>query len=637
MKNNETLEMLLTRVYNSVKIKKLLIILVLAGIMICFAFLLPPVQNALFSFVDARTSGVNMKTSGTFDSRLKSLLSLPFFGLVIFVLAFCCLFSKTIAAFLEDIKNAKLISVFTAGAAVLLLGFISVFSYQHGWQWLNSDNASEMVLGKLLADENVFVSRNWHYSTEIRLIYQTMFTMPLFKLLGHYENWALIRALNILLNNLVLILSYFFMTRQMKIQLKQIVLTSFFLIIPVSIDYWDIVTFGGYYIFFIAQLFCCLGLFIKLANNTNSTKTVLIDFILFTALSFALGIQGIRLLLCVHIPLFIACVYLYSKDARKKSFHLFLGCYGLVVCCIGFAANYLLHFWYSFHSFDNMRLENLFDQFLPKLGQSLVCLAGFFGFSAGSSLLSAHGLFSVIAITGTFLLLRAVFKSFSQFRLQDDTTDKQTEYQFMPVFFIVSVIFNIFIFIIVDEDITDRYFIPFMVLYIPLIAMYFQYTETRYSHLKRTTIISGIVLFIFGQSYLNFQNMTGKDINTARKGYIQYLMDNRLGYGFATFWNANITTELSNGKIELAGLEPWGLNPDTNYRFHIQGWLNPVKFYNPSYSPGESFLLLTRAEWELAQATGRLFTQLQPDYEDSGFIVIRYPSAETIHREVLDN
>jgi len=613
MKNNETPEMLLTQIDHSAKVRKLTMALVFAGIIICVIPLLPPVQNAFFPFKEIEIA---------FGSRRRSLL---FFGLVVFIFAICCLFSKTIAAFLENAKNTRLIVVLAAGIFTLLLCFVSVFSYQHGWQWLNSDHASEMALGKLLAEENAFVSRNWHYSTEIRLIYQTIFTMPLFKILGHYENWALIRSLNILFNNLVLILSYLFLARQMKIRSKWIVITSVFLIMPVSIVYWDIVTFGGYYIFFIAQFFCCLGLFIRLANHTGTAKTALSGFILFTVLSFALGIQGIRSLLCVHIPLLLSCVYLYTKGNEKKKLPLFLGCYGFVVSCAGYAVNYLMRFWYSFTTHEGIRLTDLGAELLPKLGQSFVALAGFFGLFAGSSLLSAHGLFSVTAIIGTFLLFWAVRKSF----------------QFITVFFIVSVIFNICVFIITDGGdggmITDRYFIPFMVLYVPLIAILFEYAEKSYSHIKRIAIISGIVLFIFGQSYLNFQSLAGWDVNTSRKNYIQYLLNNRLDYGFATFWNANITTGLSNGKIELVGIDPDGLNPDTDRRFYIYECLNPVKFYNPSYHQGESFLLLTSAEWELAQATGRTFAQLQPDYEDDDFIIIRYPSAEIIHREVLDN
>ena len=632
MKNNEAPEVLLTQAYNSVKLKRLVIIFVFVGILVCIIPLLPLIQNALFSFIDVRRKG----TGGGLDVRLRSLLSLPFFGLTVFVLLLCCLFSKKIVAFLNNAKNEQLIITLTAGIGVLLLSFVSVFSYQHGWQWLNSDHSSEMVLGKLLADENVFVSRNWHYSTEIRLIYQTIFTMPLFKLLGCYENWALIRALNILLNNLVLILSYLFMARQMKIRARWIGITSLFLIMPVSLGYWNIVTFGGYYIFFIAQLFCYIGLFIMVADHADTVKKALPSFILFTVLSFALGVQGIRSLLCVHIPLFTACIWLYFKDIKKRNFPLFLGCSGFFVGCVGFAVNHLLHFWYTFHSYDGMCLANLYTDFFTKFGQSLICLAGFFGLSVGSSLLSASGLFGIVAIIGTCLLFWTVFKVFRQIEIQNSTIDKSAGNQCMLVFFVISVIFNISVFIIVDEDITARYFIPFMVLYIPLVAIFFQHTE-KSSPLKYTAIVCGIVLFIFGQSYLNFQGMTGWNENIARKGYIQYLQDNQLDYGFATFWNANVTTELSNGKIQLAGLESNGLDPNTNNRFHIQGWLNPVKFYDPLYHSAESFLLLTQVEWKLAQATERPFAQLQPDYEDSYFIVIRYPSAEIIYREVLDN
>jgi hypothetical protein len=283
-----------------------------------------------------------------------------------------------------------------------------------------------------------------------------------------------------------------------------------------------------------------------------------------------------------------------------------------------------------------MHLTNLHAEFLPKLSQSLVSLVEFFGLSTGSSLLSAQGLFSAIAILGTFFLFRTVLKSFGQTEIQNNMTVKLVEYQYIPIFFIVSVISNIFIFIIVDEGITGRYFIPFMVLYIPLAAILFEHAEKQFDHLKRITLISGIILFIFGQSYLNFQSMARFDVNSARKNYIKYLSDNKLEYGFATFMNANVTTELTNGQIVMAGLNPDGLEPYQN-QFRIHNWASLVKHSNPSFHLGESFLLLTRAEWELAQKMGRPFAQLHPDYEDNYFVVKRYPSAEIIHREVLDN
>ena len=622
MKKYKTPEELSTHVLNSIAAKKIALTIAVAGIAICLISSLSPVQNLIFLFVDEHIS--HKGSGGNFDSRLISLLTLPFIGLLFFVFLLCCLFSKNIAVFFENEKNNSLIISVGIGFNIFLLGFISILSYRYGWQWLNSDHSSEMVLGKLLAQENTFISSNWHYSTEIRLIYQTLFSMPLFKLFGNADNWALIRALVILLNNAVLIFSYFFMMKQMKVRTKWMVITSLFLLLPVSIGYWDIVTFGGYYTFFIAQFFCVIGLFIRLLNNTDAEKLPGITFIIFSIISFLLGIQGIRSLLSIFIPLLITSLYLWSKMQNKKIFPLFLGCYSFIICCIGFVVNYLLLFKYKFHSFDNMHFTDLWIDFLPKLGQSIVSLAVFFGLSAGDSLLSAAGMLNVIAIIGTVILFLAVFRS--------HTLVQKTEHKYLTILFAVSVLFNIFIFIIVDEDITARYFIPFMILYIPLTAVFLNHVKTFY-YLKYTAVICGVILFIFGQSYIHFQDLSRSNFNNTRKGYIQYLADNQLNFGFATYWNANVTTELSNGKVQMVGLE--SLNPIMS-DFSIHHWLTPVQFSDPLYYQGEAFLLINRFEWEKAYASDKPFVHFQPDYEDENYIIIRYPSAQIIHDEILD-
>ena len=592
--------MLADRILNSGKTKRAAKAAVFAGIMICFILLLPPIQKKIISLINTETS---------------PLLSLPFAAQVIFIFALCCLYAKNIFSFLDNSVNLRLVYAVTIAAIMLTLGYIGFFSYRHGWQWLDSDHASEMVLGKILAEENTLVSPLWHYSTEIRLVYQTIFTMPLFKLLGSFENWALIRSLNIILNNLVLLLSYFFMMKQMKIQAKWILISGFFLVVPVSFEYWNIVTFGGYYIFFISQLFCCLGLFAALASHTGTVKTALPAFILLLLLSFALGAQGIRTLYVIHLPLLIACI------AIKKKYPLLLGCTAFAACLAGLAVNYLLHFKYFFQSFENMRMENPVN-FFSKFGQSLASLAGFFGLSGGSPLLSGHGFFSVAAITGTFILFWAVYKACRR-------------NIFLPIFFAASALCNIFIFVAGSISITSRYFIPFMVLYVPLTALLFEHAEKVYGHTKRAALICGIVLFICGKSFLGFQDLAARDSNTIRKDHIQYLLDNRLNYGFATYLNANITTELSGGKIEIASLEPSRVNSGRSM-FRMHNYLIPVKFFDPLYHRGESFLLLSREEWDSIRNRRRGAVLSKPDYEDRNFVILRYPSAEAIHRELLE-
>jgi len=617
-------ELLINKIETSSKLKKIAVIIILACLVICFIPLLPFVQNLIFSFIDSNIS--RKGADGGLRNRLLSLLTLPFFGLLVCLLALGCLFSNEVNLLLSDNKSSKMIIILSLILLILALFINSNYSYNFGHQFLHSDHSSEMVLGKILSEENTFVSRNWHYSTELRIIYQTIFTMPLFKILGNLNNWAMIRSLVILFNCLALILSYIFFAKQLKIQFKWILLTSTLLLLPVSTFYWDIVIFGGYYAFLVIQIFLSLGLFIKIINYEGSFKSIHPLFILLTLLTFLLGLQGIRALFSIYIPLLITAIII--SNSSKKRFPLFLGIFNFLICCIGFSFNYLLHFVYSFHSFDNMLLANISNELFQKIGQCINSLIGYFGFSPGYSLFSASGLFGIISIIAAFLFFYYVIKVKN----------------FVTIYLTVSLITNVLIFIIADERVTNRYFIPFMVLYIPLLAMFFEYSQNHFTHLKRIAAIMGIVLFLFGQSYLNYQNMSKVNINIPRQGYIKFLLDNDLNFGFATFLNANVTTELTDGKVEILGLQLKETNYNENNAFYINNWLIANKHLNPLYHNGKSFLLLTHSEWEKAMVNfvGTTLTDntnpvyFQPDYIDNDYVLIVYPSSNIIFNELIN-
>jgi hypothetical protein len=636
-------ETVIRNIYHSPKIRKTLSIATFSGIVICAAVLFPPVQKIILAFagtvVDLRSHNMEF-----LQNRLFSLLSLAVLGIAVLILLLCCLHSKRIAEFLSNKKNDRIISVLGLGIAFFGLAFVTIFSYRHGRQWLDSDHAAEMDLGKLLADENTLVSRQWCYSTELRLVYQTVFSMPLFKLFGSLDNWAFIRSATIFLNNTLLIASYIFMMRQMRIRNKWIYPGAIFLLAPLSITYWGIVTFGGYYVFFIVQNFCCLGLLFRLvsppspANRMSSCR----DFILFSALSLVLGVQGIRSLFGIQIPLMLACLVAgrFNGIPKKKTLAC-LGIYSFILCCIGFIVHYLLRFIYTFYSFDNMRIDNLYEIFFAKLGQNVVSLFSFFGFVSGERILSAQGITSMLAIIFTLYLLGYMPAFLMRNRIREDNRHENNQNKdnidprkFMILYFFVSLIFNIFVFQTVGEKVTLRYFIPFLILYVPLLAVLFERTEKNGTALSKTGLVAAVFLFIFTRSVLNFQELNGYDENSFRTGYIKYLSDHNLEFGFSGFLNANVTTELTNGKIRIAGLEPDGLKQGS--QFKIQGWLNPKAFYERSYYDGESFLLLTRDEWEAARQTGRSFVKKTPDYDDGKFIIFRYPSAAIIHDTILD-
>jgi hypothetical protein len=612
------------------KTKKVITVISVTGIVLCGIFLLPAVQNALLSFAEQRYHFAN---ASEFRVKVGAIFSLALLPILACIFVCCCLYAKTIALFFEDKKNETRIAVGTGILSVAGILCIAVFSYNHGSQWLSSDDSSEMVLARLLAGENALVSSSWQYSTEIRLVYQTFFTMPLFKLFGHLNDWALIRAMNIVLNNLLLAVSYRFMMRRFKAPQKWISLTALALLLPLSGFYWNIVLFGGYYVFFIAQLFICLGLFAGILNAAN-TKALISNGITFALLSFILGVQGIRALLCVHIPLVIACAAVYAaKVHEKKNTVLLSGVCGTFFCAVGFAANYALHFFYSFYAFTGKRLENMFDRLTAKAGAILVSFAAFFGFTPGQPVQSAGGVLGMASVVFTILFFAALAAWFRRNRGASLSNEEDPK-TILVFFFLSQLMFNIFVFLVIDETVTERYVIPFMIFYIPLLAFFFKHIEQSYTYLKRIAALAGILLFLSGSSFLRFRELAVTDYNTHRHGYIRYLLDNNLEYGFSNFWNANVTTELTNGRISVAGLEPDNLK---NNIFKIHVWLNPAAFYNASFRKQEpSFLLLANDEWDMAKKAGRPFAESKPDYDDGRYIVLRFPDTAIIYNEVLD-
>jgi hypothetical protein len=96
---------------------------------------------------------------------------------------------------------------------VCIAGILAVsawMAFVYGKRWLDSDMASEMILGNLLAKESKLVTSSWVYSTELRLVYQQLFYMPLFKL---FDDWRTVRTITTLLNSIVMLTSYFFTMR----------------------------------------------------------------------------------------------------------------------------------------------------------------------------------------------------------------------------------------------------------------------------------------------------------------------------------------------------------------------------------------------------------------------------------------
>jgi hypothetical protein len=599
--------------------KKLVVILAALIALACGVIMIPPVASVIIR------SAESIKTFSNTTWQM-IIYSYTTAAIIVSVIIIYSIVSKKISDRLRNILYFGFISA--------LLLFITIIVYKYGNNWINSDHSGEIMLGKLLAEENELVTAKWYYPTELRLVYQQLFMVPLFKI---FDNWRLVRALTVPLNLVVLLVSYVFMMTRIKITSKWIMFTSLFLVIPINFDYWDTVVFGGYYVFFLALFFCFLGLFFILADGekpeSKSRKTV---FALFCVLSIIHGTGGVRALMDIQIPLLLTCLFIYHfayrfnrvkiKHTVNLAFNLAL--ISLLLCGFGYFLNFIFHFFFKFHSFHGLSTADLNGGFFKKLGDILLNFIVFTGYTANSKIFSPDGIFSLLAVLLSIFIIVLPIKIISKYIKKNINNDALFSPKiFMLLFFIVSAIYHIFLFFFFDQEITTRYFIPFLIFYIPLIAILFDRIRDFFSYRNASLLVMLTAMILFGNSATKFQQIIRTDINSIRHGYINYLMRHNLHFGFATFWNSNVTTELTNGTVEIMGLssDPQPVKYD---------WLRPVKYDDPLYYTGETFLLLSREEWSELKNTGK-FTGKQPVYEDDHFIILTYPSAQFIHKELL--
>ncbi|GHU44156.1 hypothetical protein FACS1894190_15290 [Spirochaetia bacterium] len=536
-------------------------------------------------------------------------------GILVSIVILCSIFINKINLHTQMVLCGVFISA--------LLIFIGIIVYNYSVNWIKSDHSSEMVLGKLLANENKLVSSNWKYSTELRLFYQQIFMMPLFKL---FNNWRLVRALTVLFNNILLLCSFFFMMGHLKVELKYIMLTSIFLLVPINTYYWDTVTFGGYYVFFLAMFLFLLGLF-AILTNYKDRKTNKLSFCIFCILSVMLGMGGIRALLDIQTPLFITCfiAYYFNKPHSNKNYFR-LGLISLLLCIVGSGFNFLLHAFFKFHSFAGTGLTNFHNQLFQKLGNTIVEFLEYFGYRPDSKMFSPAGVFSILSV---FLLMFIIIASIKlvkeNYSITNGTWNSKT---FFLLFFIVTSVFHSVLFLFLENDaVNSRYNIPFMFLYVPVLAILFEQIVRKFHAAESRFIICLMVITIFGTGALNFQNIVAVNHNDVRQGYITYLEKNKLRFGFASYWNANVTTEITNGTVEMVGLNPENIHA-------INNWLLPVLYDDPNYYKGETFLLLTGNEYETYKNEDWL-SQKKAGYSDKDFILFRYPSEMIVFKEML--
>lgn len=491
---------------------------------------------------------------------------------------------KRIVPFLTN--NRVLPIVYMIVGYLFTLLFV-IFKYE---SILDSDMASELMLGNHLAMNGGILDGGWYYSTELRVLNTQLIYKLFFVLLG--DQWHLVRVCSVAVFLLILLAMTWYFLWNVGMKRNMIFWIAGTLIWPFANLYALIVLYGAYYIPHITINFGIIALTLhfcrmKDKRNWHCWSVILALFLL----SFAGALGGVRQMMLSVVPLVITggCLYLFGDCPERKEEtgqFLFANSIMLVAALIGYSINHI--YFQKVYSYVKQS-GNTWEK--VSIVDMLERLSDFFrmvGYQENVPIISVQGVINFLLI---FLVISFVV---SLIRLMLKLNSISFSKAAVTIYTGVAIVLHAIIFA-ATGDVQVTHWIPLIPFVFIILGIAYE-TETGIQmEVKRKVFLKGsFILFIILSSV--FVWMTPRQLfvngdtyyeNPQMYKVVQWLESREYTQGMATFWGSNVLTEFTDGRMEMWVIE---LDP-----LKVRKWLQ-VKEHVDNLPEEKVFLLLTQYE-----------------------------------------
>ena len=480
----------------------------------------------------------------------------------------------------------------------------------HAWAlypqtgWFNSDAATELLYARHMAQTGQLLPGEWYFTTEMRLLHSSLVMAPLFTLT---DSFALVHTVTVAIVTALQYAAALALLRGLRLSWPMAMAGGLLALCPISLYIFDYFQSTLYYSFF---WLCSMLLWALAARWPRPGWQGRVLLAAGCLLAFVMGLCGIRYLEILFLPLAgVAALRILGQGLRRAdAWRAQSGRLALCACGAGgYAAVTLLQRAGILPS-GQMQPIQLYApaQWPEKLKECLLAYGStYFGGGIGSkfSLLLWEALaFSVIWL---FCRRRALEQN-------------QRDY---GLFCILLNAVNLVILTVVkfDSPVPWRYTLlpnelTWMLLPLaPADLLRLRHTAARRASAVLTAVlVAGLALNTW-QVTVNFPLQTA--LARCRAEAVRYIEEAGWQFGYATYWNANVITCMSECRVTVAPV-----NLDA-----AEGIATPLPMGCPhsffQAVPGQTpeFLLLSAGE---ADASGDAFGS--PVYENDCFAVYPY-------------
>jgi hypothetical protein len=478
-------------------------------------------------------------------------------------------------------------------AELFLLKFVNTFVDLQ----LNSDDSSELVLARLLAQEKRVLSPDWYYSTEIRFLNTNLIYTPFFRL---FRSWHKIRVCSIAVMQILLIFSVFVLCRACR-HTECFPFAALAMVLPLSYDYYNIVLKGAFYIPHIVILLLGTALILG-AIHARGWKRLLC-----LALSFILavlsGAGGPRQVVVQYLPLFFCGLILAIETVKKegtakfRKTPYFVLLYSALLAMIGSVIGYGIntHYLvkhYHFPLWDSVQYTRFdWSKFISVVDGILAT----YGFREGTvnAANTLSNLAAVILFAGSIAAVVYPLKHRGRVSF---------EYHFLAVFYLADILVFVLLYTMTSMSYLDRYNEPIVIVSYVLMAIGIR--ERGWPEEKQIftgLVYAAVLLTGGGLVYLSMHDSLEKNgFQSGQMAMAHAIVEQGYREGYASFWNGNVLTELSDGAIDIHDWldsqdgSPMQTLSNVNTTNH---WLQLVS-HDTEKPEGRTFILLSGSELE---------------------------------------
>lgn len=521
---------------------------------------------------------------------------------------------------------------------ITVLGVNTWFLFVRGNAYIDSDMASNVLAAVNANAEHTLLSRNWYYSTVIGIF--TDIHIFQLVLLFIKDNLLFARAIGVLLMQILLVFSFLFLMKQIKISRSISILFAAFTVAPIS--YWLLlmISFGAYYIMITVHAIISIVLLIwytgiDCGRNRNSW---IICTVLTVITGLITGLNGLKGMIFPYAPMLVMALFMLFITVRNNK--VILGkenefelrvLIGTVIGTISYVVGFLINSLYFSKIFEFEDKNNVVwgpfrvDKFIEGISECISLLGyqsdekvGFFTREASlRPVFSLQGIANIfgLAIIGLFII--------SVVRLIMNYGVLSKVEQMMIVLLISSLLVGCVIFKLTEGyDTSAVYWVPLYPLMLTIIAIELK-TEPFVFDMS-PSVIALMLTFcvaVTSVSTIKLYQEAPMHANPQLVNVAKWLEDNGYEKGYGTFWNSNSVTFLTNGKIDM-----WSV-----YGFdslELDKWLQ--KTSHNEKPEGEKIFALIGPKDELDRDVFLQYMNTEPGIpeivyqDDKGYIVVEY-------------